>query len=455
MTRQAAIARAIGEFDSGAIYRTLGRRVAMPTVSLGREEPRTLAGYIEAEVVPALAALGFTSRLVFHENWPFLIAERIESAGLPTVLCYAHGDVVPGMEAGWQEGLSPWQMTERDGVWFGRGTADNKGQHTINFAALAAVLETRGRLGFNAKLLFEMGEEVGSPGLHAICAEYADALAADVLIASDGPRLGLDRPTVFLGSRGNVTFDLSITARQGGQHSGNWGGLLSDPAAQLAHAITTIVSPTGRINVEGWRPDGIPASVRAALANCPVEQSVDGPRIDPDWGEPGLTLSEKLYAWPSFAVIAAKAGDPAAPANAIVPGAWARCQLRTVVGINEDNVLPALRQHLDAAGFGYVDITLARAEVFRATRLDPDHPWVKRIAASIGETTGMPTAVLPNLGGSLPNDAFSVLLGLPTIWVPHSYPGCSQHAPNEHVPVAIVREGLAIMAGIYWDLGEA
>ena len=62
---------------------------------------------------------------------------------------------------------------------------------------------------------------------------------------------------------------------------------------------------------------------------------------------------------------------------------------------------------------------------------------------------------LANLGGSLPNDIFSEILELPTVWVPHSYPACSQHAPNEHLPVAIAREGLAMMAGLYWDLGEA
>ena len=70
-------------------------------------------------------------------------------------------------------------------------------------------------------------------------------------------------------------------------------------------------------------------------------------------------------------------------------------------------------------------------------------------------TTNQRLAVLPNLGGSLPNDIFAVGLNLPTIWVPHSYPGCSQHAPNEHLPMAIAREGLAIMAGLYWDLGES
>jgi hypothetical protein len=54
----------------------------------------------------------------------------------------------------------------------------------------------------------------------------------------------------------------------------------------------------------------------------------------------------------------------------------------------------------------------------------------------------------------LPNDAFSELLGLPTIWVPHSYPGCSQHAANEHLLASVAREGLQIMAGLFWDLGE-
>ena len=70
-------------------------------------------------------------------------------------------------------------------------------------------------------------------------------------------------------------------------------------------------------------------------------------------------------------------------------------------------------------------------------------------------TTGVPPAILPNLGGSLPNDIFAVDLGLPTVWVPHSYPGCSQHAPNEHLLAPVARQALAIMSGIYWDLGEA
>ena len=198
----------------------------------------------------------------------------------------------------------------------------------------------------------------------------------------------------------------------------------------------------------------IPESVRRALADCQLETAPGDPPIDPNWGEPELTPTEKVHAWCAFTVLASKSGDPAAPANAIPPMAWARCQLRTIVGVDENSVVPALRRHLDRHGFSYVKVTPSGGETFRATRLDPDHPWVRRTAASIGQTTGLVPAILPNLSGSLPNDAFSVLLGLPTIWVPHSYPGCSQHVPNEHLPIAIVREGLAIMAGIYWDLGE-
>ena len=100
-----------------------------------------------------------------------------------------------------------------------------------------------------------------------------------------------------------------------------------------------------------------------------------------------------------------------------------------------------------------VKISSSRETAFRATRLDPRDRWVQWAAGSIAATTGKKPAILPNIGGSLPNDVFSDLLGLRTIWVPHSYPGCSQHATDEHLPLAIAREGLAMMAGLYWDLG--
>src|SRR5204863_8983505 len=142
-------------------------------------------------------------------------------------------------------------------------------------------------LGFNAKFLDETGEQIGSPGLREVCRQYKDKLAADVLIASDGPPLAPDLPTIYLGTRGAMNFDLIVDLRDGGHHSGNWGGPLANPAIILAHALATITNEKGAIRVRDWVPAHLPNSVRAALADLTVEGGEDAPEIDPDWGEPG------------------------------------------------------------------------------------------------------------------------------------------------------------------------
>ena len=124
------------------------------------------------------------------------------STSKPTVLMYGHGDVIRGLAEQWGGGRSPWVLAREGDRYYGRGTADNKAQHSINMAALATVIAERGNLGFNAKFLLETGEELGSPGLREFCDRERERLAADVLIASDGPRLSAPRPTIYLGSRG-------------------------------------------------------------------------------------------------------------------------------------------------------------------------------------------------------------------------------------------------------------
>ena len=288
MTRAAAIARAQTYFDSGAFKADLARRVAIPTESQNPERALDLARYLESEIQPALEKLGFKCRTLNQPRakGPFLSpsASRTlpcrRSSAMATATSSA-GSMQTGIA-----GLSPWTLTEKDGRYYGRGVVDNKGQHTINIAAQAAVLAERGKLGFNAKWLIEMGEETGSPGLRELCAEHKDLFKADALVGSDGPRLTADRPTISLGTRGAFPIDLWIDAREGGHHSGNWGGLLSSPAIQLVHALSTITGPTGQIRIPEWVPDGIPDSVRRALADCEVKSGPGDPEIDPNWAEP-------------------------------------------------------------------------------------------------------------------------------------------------------------------------
>jgi acetylornithine deacetylase/succinyl-diaminopimelate desuccinylase-like protein len=456
MSRVDAIARAARHLDSGAFRDELERAVAVPSASRDGARAGDLVAYIDEILLPAFEAMGFATRVATNElaPGPFLLAERIEDADALTILQYGHGDVVTGLDPQWSEGLFPWRVIEKDGRWYGRGTADNKGQHLINMAALRAVLETRGKLGFNCRFLIEMGEESGSVGLKEYCEAHAAALRADLFLASDGPRLAIDRPTIFLGARGGMSFHLTVDSREGFHHSGNWGGLLSNPGVELAHAIAALVGPQGQIRVPELVPPKIPDNVRRVLEACEIEPAPGDPAIQEWWGEPGLSPAEKVFAWSSLEVMEFECGNLERPLYAIPPRATARMQLRFPVGVDHTAVVPAVREHLDRFGFAHVKVTPSPDAIFEASRLDPDHPWVDRISASIAKTCGRPPAILPNLGGSLPNNLFSDLLGLPTIWIPHSYPGCKQHAADEHLPIAIAREGLAVMAGLYWDLGE-
>lgn len=458
MTRQAVIDRLLADFDAGDFLEELTRRVAIPTESQVPESFPHLYRYLDQEIGPELERMGYTSRVVDNPvdgGGPFLIARRIEDPALPTVITYGHGDVIRGLEGDWREDRDPWTLDVDGERVYGRGVVDNKGQHTINLRALRAVMETRGHLGFNSTFLMETSEEIGSQGIHEVCALYREELSGDVLIASDGPRVAPDRPTLWLGTRGAINLDLALTLREGGHHSGNWGGLLANPAVILANALSTIIDRDGHIKVRDLVPERIPNSVRAALADIEIDAGEGGPEINPDYGEPGLTPTERVYAWNTFEVLALGSGNPDNPVNAVPPSAVANCQIRYTVDRDRETFIPALRAHLDAAGYPEIEVHEAPGRAaWGATRLDPGDPWVLWAGDSIEQTLGQRPAVLPNLGGSLPNDAFTEGLGLPTVYVPHSYAGCSQHAPNEHGLLPIFREGLAMMGGLFWDMGE-
>jgi acetylornithine deacetylase/succinyl-diaminopimelate desuccinylase-like protein len=220
----------------------------------------------------------------------------------------------------------------------------------------------------------------------------------------------------------------------------------------LCAAIASLVDGGGRILVPGLRPPPIPANVRAALAGIAPGGGPDDPKVDADWGEPGCTPIERVLAWNALEVLAMRTGNPDFPIGAIPPNALAHLQLRFVVGTDIKRLREFVLAHLRERGFG--DIDVSEPLVMHATRLDPDNAWVRFAMASMERSTGIAPVLLPNLGGSLPNDVFADGLGLPTVWIPHSYPGCRQHAPDEHLLAPVVRQALQLMTGLFWDLGE-
>jgi acetylornithine deacetylase/succinyl-diaminopimelate desuccinylase-like protein len=456
------MARACAYVDSGEFEAELGRRVAVRSESqlLPASLPE-LRRYLEAEMVPALTRLGCTTRI--YENplpgqGPVLLATRFEDGSLPTVLGYGHGDVVRGLEEQWTKGKGPWLLARDGDRLYGRGTADNKGQHSLNIAALRAVAHERGgRLRFNLKFLIETGEETGSKGLSELISANRGDFAADVLIASDGPRVDPQRATMSLGCRGAVNFDLVCDLREGGHHSGNWGGLIANPGIILANALASVVGPKGALLVPALKAPAMSDAVRQALSDIVIDGGEAGPQIDAWWGEAELTPAQRVYAANVFNVLAFTTGTPGHPVNAIPPRAVANCQLRFVAGTDVAGIKSALQRHLDDGGYAMVRVMpppAANDGGFAASRTEPDHPWARFVAASLQRSANAKPAIIPQTGGSICNDIFTDVLGIPTIWIPHSYASCSQHAANEHILLPLTRSAAALMAGLYWDIGE-
>lgn len=125
--------------------------------------------------------------------------------------------------------------------------------------------------------------------------------------------------------------------------------------------------------------------------------------------------------------------------------------LSFTVGLDWRDAGPILQRHLD--GRGHRGVRVATTAGSNPSRTPPGNKWVGWALASLQRSTGKRPALLPNFGGALPNDVFMEELDLLTLWVPHSYPGCNQHAPDEHCLLPVLREGVVMMTGLFWDLG--
>lgn len=99
-----------------------------------------------------------------------------------------------------------------------------------------------------------------------------------------------------------------------------------------------------------------------------------------------------------------------------------------------------------------VDVSLS--ESYPASRTPVENPWVQWARTVLSQAAGTEAVTLPSFGGGLPNHVFTDILGMPTLWLPHSYPGCLQHAPDEHLLAPIAREGLVLATALFDALGQ-
>ena len=201
-----------------------------------------------------LRSAGCTARIIESDGYPIVLGEMVAGPDAPTVLLYGHYDVQPPepLEA-WSS--PPFEPEVRDGRVFGRGVADNKGQHLAHILAIKAYNETAGATPLNVKVLLEGEEESGSPHLDDFVRTHRDLLSCDLVITSDGGADPSGRPLVSFGVRGMLGLELEARGAAMDLHSGRFGNIAPDPAMDLVDLLASMRDPDGRIVIEGFHDD--------------------------------------------------------------------------------------------------------------------------------------------------------------------------------------------------------
>ena len=205
----------------------------------------------------------------------------------------------------------------------------------------------------NLKLFFEGEEEIGSPHLERFISAHADLLAADAVVISDSSFFAEDVPSITYALRGLVYVELTVTGPAGDVHSGQYGGLVRNPANALAHILDSMRSPEGKILVEGFYDDVLPLSEgdKAQLSALPFDEAAYKKEIGLEGldlvSEPGYTATEHTAARPTLDVNGIWGGFQGEGTKTIIPNeAHAKITCRLVADQDPQKIIALLCDHV-------------------------------------------------------------------------------------------------------------
>lgn len=420
---------------------------AQPSVAaqnLGMQECARLVGEM-------LRKRGFRVEILPTGGPPVVFGER-KGISDKTLLFYNHYDVQP------PEPLDLWisppfEPTIRDGKMFARGVSDDKGHIVSRLFAIDALLKVYGELPCNIKFIIEGEEETSSVHLHQFIEDNQARLAADACIWEFGGVDHRDVPVQYLGLRGICYVELSVRTASLDAHSGLGGSIFPNAAWRLVWALNTLKSPDERILLPGHYDKVVPPSKRdrELIEKLPDTAQEYKTRYGLNGflrnltGGPELRLTELFE--PTCTICGLTAGYQGEGAKTVLPAtAAAKVDFRLVPDQKPEDVLLALRKHLDEAGFGDIEITYLGGEP--PARTDPDDPFVKLVVETAEPVYGSPMEIHPLTGGSGPNYPFIHLLKLPVATAGVGYPGSQAHAPNENMRIDLYLKGAEHIAQI-------
>ncbi|MEZ2122718.1 MULTISPECIES: dipeptidase [unclassified Corynebacterium] len=359
-----------------------------------------------------------------------VIGRREAHDGRPTVLLYSHYDVVPaGSPAAWTS--DPFTLTERDGRWYGRGTADCKGNLVMHLATLRALREL-GDPGIGIIVVIEGSEEKGGEGLDALISERPELFTADAIIIADTGNVAEGVPTLTTSLRGGAQLRVTVRTLRSAVHSGGFGGPAPDAVSALIRILDSLRDESGRVairatdNTATW--NGIAYDPDAFRADAGI---LDGVEIIGD----GTDIADQLWARPAVTVTGFTSTPVAEAMNAIPATASAQLNLRTPYGASGTGTAEALRRHLlDAAPWGaQVDVEIL--EVNEPFATDTSGPAAQALADALSKAFGDKETAYCGSGGSIPLTTAlqQAVPGAEIALFGVEEPLCTIHSANESV----------------------
>lgn len=430
---------------------TLLRYVAQPSISTRNEGTEQTALLLQEIMETA----GIRTQLLQTKGHPAVYGEIAGPPGAPTVLFYGHYDVQPPepLEL-WS--TPPFEPTIRDGRIYGRGVADNKGQHLCHILAVRAWREAAGELPVTVKFLIEGEEETGSPHLAELVRDQRDLLRADLFYTSDGGMHPSGRPAVYFGVRGLLYVEVEIRGANADAHSGNKGNVLPQPAWELVDLLHSMRGSDGRAVFPGFHDDvrsptpkeqamlqEMPFDRRSFLAEHGLDES---PISD------GADYYRRLTFEPTFNIAGLASGYSGEGTKTIIPArAIAKIDFRLVADQDPDAVFEAFARAVAEQN--------PRAEVRRLAATPPSHtdpslPVSKMMVSAVRESWDV-EPVISALGGTLPDYVFTRILNTPSVIIPYANHDEHNHAPDENLRLDCFFSGIRTTLHVLDALGAS
>ncbi|MEV6300577.1 dipeptidase [Actinoplanes sp. NPDC051861] len=403
--------------------------VAIKSVADPRQYPAEECLRAANWVVDNFAGVGFTElslRPTSDGSNAVYGSRPSDKSDAPTVLLYAHYDVQPPLdEDAWR--TPPFQLTESDGRWYGRGAADCKGNIVMHLTALRALGDD---VPVNLKLIVEGSEEQGTGGLENFVENNPDLLRADAILVCDTGNAAVGVPAATVTLRGLVNVVVTVETLNGELHSGMFGGAAPDALAALIHILATLRDDAGNTTIAG-----LEHGQTWTGAPYPTEQFRSDAGL---LGGVGLlgdgAVSDMIWARPAVTVLGIDGPRVVGSAAAIQPHARARLNLRVPPGTDAVKAQDALIAHLHAAAPWGVRVTVEKEAIGQPFEARTGGPAYQALATAMQAAYGRPMTTLGQ-GGSIPlcnvfadtyPDAEIILMGV-------EEPLALIHAPNESV----------------------